>query len=532
MLLALSLVVPSAVAGAPVAHAATPPGSDIPGIPLPTSVVSGQLGGPVYDVVYSVVVPAGYVLVIGLAGATGTDFDLYLFDASATTVLSNTGLLTKSTGPTSAEHVSWATRIGGTFYVDLNGASNVEGTYTLSVQVVPDATQPVASLHIAGGATTVNTATVTLQLAGFDDLSGVTDMSLSDDGVNWSTPAPLENQLTWMLPLGDGLKTVWARVMNGVGLWSQPASVTVTLDTTSPSVVSFSPPDKAVVTTPRPVISVVFSEAIDESSWASLGLVLQSSTGGIWPGTYAYYPTIRTGTFTPSSDLLAGYVYLATIGNVRDLAGNMVAGAASWTLSYMPASSVTTAVAPRVSVAGSRVTLSGTASLPAGASLVIEARAGAATDYSPVGTIVPNGGRYSLSLIPSMNTAYRVSYAGSAVAGAASADATAVVRRAVTLTGISASTTNLAKIGRSVILRARVAPAGVAIVSFRLYRYDAAQRRWVLTGSYGRTTQADGLASLTWTPRSVGSWYWRVVVSPTPEFANNTSPVYRYAVSR
>ena len=150
----------------------------------------------------------------------------------------------------------------------------------------------------------------------------------------------------------------------------------------------------------------------------------------------------------------------------------------------------------------------------------------------PIGTIVPSGGRYSLTLVPPMNTDYRVSYSGSAVASAASADAAAIVRRTVSLPGLSASTRQAARVGRPVTLRAQIAPAGVATVSFRLYRYDASRRHWVYAGSYGRSSQADGTASLTWTPRAVGSFYWRVVVYPTPEFANNISPVYRYTVSR
>ncbi len=531
-LLALSMAVPWTMAEAPAARAATPPESDIPGIPLPAPVVSGLLGGPIYDVVYRIDVPAGYVLLAGLAGTAGTDFDLYLFAADATTVLSNTGLLTKSTGPTSSEHVSWPTTIGGTFYLDLNGASNVEGTYTLSVQVVPDSTPPVASLHVAGSATVVNTTSVTLQLAGFDDLSGVTEMSLSNDDLNWSAPAPLQNQFTWMIPAGDGLKTVWAKVMNGVGLWSQPVSVNVTLDTTGPTVSSFSPEDRAVLTTPRPTISVVFSEPIDDSTWMNLGLILQSSTGGIVPGSYLYYPTTRTGTFTPASDLQAGYVYIAAVGDVRDLAGNKVSGAPSWTFSYLPTSSVTASLTPRVSVVGTSVTLSGTATLPPGASLQLESRARAATDYSPVEQIVSSNGKYSLTLIPSENTNYRVSYAGSAVASPASAEAAAIVRRTVSLTNVTATTRHTARIGRPVTLQAQVAPAGITTVSFRLYRYDTARRRWVYAGSHGRKTTADGTASLTWTPSSTGSWYWRVVVYPTPEFANNISPVYRYSVSR
>ena len=531
-LLALAMAVPWTVISAPGARAATPPESDIPGIPLPSSVVSGLLGGPIYDVVYRIDVPAGYVLVAGLTGTPGTDFDLYLFAANATTVVSNTGLLTKSTGPTSSEHISWPTPIGGTYYLDLNGASNVEGTYTLSVQVVPDPTPPAASLHLANGVAEVNSTTVQLLLAGFDDLSGVTEMSLSNDGVNWSAPAPIQTQVAWEIPAGDGPKTVWAKVMNGVGLWSQPVSVTVTLDTTSPTVVSVSPPAATAAATARPVISVVFSKPIDPSSWQSLGLIVQSASGEILPGAYLYYPATRTGTFTPSADLLPGYAYIVSIGAVVDLAGNKVAPTASWTLSYVPRSAVTAAVLPRVSVTGTRVTLSGTASLPAGAQLQLEAKEGSAADFTPVGSITPSGGRYALTLTPAMNTRYRVSYAASAVATAASAEAVALVRRTVVLTGVSASVAHSARVGRAVTLRAQVGPAGSVSVSFRLYRYDAARRRWVYAGSYGRTTSPAGQASLTWTPKAAGRWYWRVVVGSTTAFANNISPVYRYPVSR
>ncbi len=104
---------------------AADPSSDVPGMPLPGPVAAGRLGGAIYDVVYSLSVAPGYVIVASLTGTAGTDFDIYLFDATATTVVSNAGLLTKSTGPTSTESISWPSRFGGTYYIDLNGATVV-----------------------------------------------------------------------------------------------------------------------------------------------------------------------------------------------------------------------------------------------------------------------------------------------------------------------------------------------------------------------------------------------------------------------
>ncbi|MBF8290776.1 MAG: hypothetical protein HW391_1744 [Chloroflexi bacterium] len=530
VLLSLALALPNAVLWTRTASAATPPESDIPGIALPGPVVNGQLGGPIYDVVYQVVVPAGYVIVAGLTGSAGTDFDLYLFDSSATTVLGTAGLLTKSIGPASSEAVSWPTRIGGTFYLDLNGASDVQGTYTLSVQVVPDSTPPSAVLLVAGGVTRVSTPQVSLQIAGFDDVSGVTEMSLSYDGVNYLPPVPLLTQFEWTLSAGDGLKRIWARVINGVGLYSPPVSASVYLDTTRPGVTAVTPVDGATVTTARPVISVQFDEAIVASTWANLGLVVQSAFGGIVPGTLVYYPSTRTGTFTPSVDLVPGYVYFLTIADVRDVAGNRVT-ASSWTLKYLRPASVAAVATPSVVVFGASVTVGGAVTLPAGESLQLDVREGGATAYAPVGPILPSGSGYSVTLTPAMNTYYRVNYPGSPTTIAASAEVRVLVRRGVAVLGSASSVVRTATAGRPVAITAQVTPAGVAAVSFRLYRYDVSRGKYVYAGSFGRSTGTDGRATLNWTP-SAGRWYWRVSVPSTPQYANNLSATYRYTVSR
>ena len=79
-------------------------------------------------------------------------------------------------------------------------------------------------------------------------------------------------------------------------------------------------------------------------------------------------------------------------------------------------------------------------------------------------------------------------------------------------------------------ITAQLSPAGVATVSFRLYRYNTSRRLYVYAGSFGRSTGTDGRASLSWTPKA-GRWYWRVAAPSTTEFANNLSPTYRYTVS-
>jgi hypothetical protein len=525
----VALIVGSGLLAAPPTVAADQ-SSNIPGIPLPAPVVSGQLGGPIFDVVYRLDVPAGYVIVAGLGGTTGTDFDLFLFDSSATSVGSNIGLLASSTGPASSEQLSWPTRLGGIFYLDLFGASDVQGTYTLSVQIVLDPTPPTARLIVANGISLVNSLQITLQLITFDDLSGVTEMSLSADGINYLPAVPIQSQFSWILSEGDGPKRVWVRVTNGTGLISAPASVLVTLDTTGPLVTDSEPVPNTAVTVARPLISVTFDEPVVATTWSNLGLVMQAATGGIVPGEYAYYPTTLTGTFTPSADLVPGLVYILTVGDVRDPAGNRVRDAGSWALKRLLPTAVSLTANRTVVVVGEAVDLKGTASVPVGDSVVLEVKPGGVADFTTERTFLPVNGAFGLSFVSSGNVTYRASYPSTPTTiGSASKDVRILVRRKVVLLGPGPATTRTVTAGKPVILTTQVTPAGVASVSFRLYRFDAALGGYRYAGSFGRKTDASGRATMSWTP-SAGRFYWRVAVLPSPTFANNTTSAYRWTV--
>ena len=217
-LISLAVIVASLAPMAPGVRAAIPPESDIPGIVFSGPVVTGRLGGPIYDVVYRVDVQPGYVIVAGLSGTAGTDFDLYLFNSTATTVLSNQGLLAKSTGPASAETLSYPSFAGGTYYIDLNGATDVEGTYALTVQLVPDQSAPIASLLLADGRPTTNSTTVKVRLTAYAGLAGIAQMAFSPDGIAFTAWESYTIETTWTFPVGDGTKTLWAKVRSGTGV--------------------------------------------------------------------------------------------------------------------------------------------------------------------------------------------------------------------------------------------------------------------------------------------------------------------------
>lgn len=531
-LLALALGVVGAHPLASVARAATPPGSDIPGIALPGPVVSGPLGGPIYDVVYRIDVPAGHVLLVGLTGSAGTDFDLYLYAPTATTVHSLDWVLAKSTGPTSTEQIFWPSRIELPVYLDLNGASEVQGTYNLTVQVVPDPTPPVVGSSLVGGGVRTNQTTVTLQVNGYDDLSGVTEMSFSSDGLAWLPWEPFANTRAWDLLPGDGQKTVWVRVVNGVGVTSDPVALTVTLDTTPPAIVDRSPPADSTINVLRPTLTVTFNEPLDPSSWQSNGLVMQASTGAIVGGSFAYLPATNTGTFTPTAPLTLGSLYIVTVGAVRDLAGNVAGPIGSWTLKPLLATSLSLAASPGVVVYGSTTTISGRAPVPSSGGATLQQRAASSAEFTAVPGVPTVSGTFSFNLTPRSNSVYRLSYAGSGVAAASvSAEVQVLVRRGVRLLGSAPSTVRTATAGKVVPITAQLAPAGPAVVTFRAYRYDTSRARYILVGSFGRLADATGRATVRWTP-SAGRWYWQVIVPPSATFANNTSAAYRWVVSR
>ena len=529
LLAAASLV--GVAAATPVAADQT---SDIPGTALPGTVTSGLLGGPIYDVVFHVDVPAGSVIVASMTGTVGTDFDLYLFDQTATTVVSNTGLVAKSTGPTSTESVSFPSRSGGTYYIDLNGASNVEGTYTLTVQLVPDATPPALSLRLGQGHLTTNQTTVSVEVFAVDDLSGVTEMAFSADGTVFGPWQAFARSSSWTFPAGDGTKTLWAKVRNGVGLESAVASATIVLDTVAPAITAVTPPQGARVSGLRPTFTVRFDKAIDPASWSPYGLIVQAASGVLVTGRGSLDPAGQLGTFVPAADLVAGAPYIVTVGPVTDLAGNRVASLGSWIVTPLLPSRVTLATAPAVVARGGSAVLSGVAS-GVGADATLGMTSQPATGAAVTVAVLPVGadGRVQLTVRPAMNTTYSLSYPGTSTIAPAQAEVRVIVRRSVALVGVTSSSVASARVGRSVRILASVGPAAAGVsVSLRMYRYDAARRLWVYAGSRGRTTDATGRVSYTWTPTSPGSFYWRAVVASTAEYANNTSPVYRWSVSR
>jgi hypothetical protein len=506
--------------------------SDIPGIPMPAGVATGLLGGDIYDVVYSLDVAPGTVILASLAGPVGTDFDLYLFDASATTVVTNLGVVAHSTGPTSSESLSYATSVGGRFYIDLNSATEAVGTFTLAVQVVADR-PPVASVVLDAGRALTNRTTVSVSVEATGSLSGLSQLAFSPDGTTWEPWQPYQAVTSWTFPDGDGTKTLWARVENGAGAVSAPASASIVLDTERPGVTVVDPPVNDDLVGPRPTITVTFSEPIDPASWTQMGLLVQTPDGMLVPGAFAV-TTPTTGFYQPTVDLVIGSAYVMTVGAVRDVAGNLVAPIGSWVAVDRPGPTLAVAATPRVLNRGATTLLSGRLTAPTGiASLTLEALPAGALQTVALGSVpVAADGSFSVRVTPSSTTEYRLRVPATGGFGAGSASAVVSVRRAVRLNG-SASAVHMGHVGAGKSIVASVGPvAGGVGVAFRLERWNAVARSWRLVGTLNRRTDTAGRASVSWTPSGGGLYRWRATAASTPDYSTGASAWVRWSIGR
>jgi N-acetylneuraminic acid mutarotase len=137
-----------------------------------------------------------------------------------------------ATMPTARHGLSTAVLDGVLYAVAGEGPSGISGIFERAL-IREDTTAPtVSSFQINGGATASASQAATLSLTATDDLSGVAQMSFSNNGgTAWSDWESYGTTKTWTLASGDGPKSVLARVRDATGHVSQPTSDAIQLDT-------------------------------------------------------------------------------------------------------------------------------------------------------------------------------------------------------------------------------------------------------------------------------------------------------------
>jgi hypothetical protein len=125
---------------------------------------------------------------------------------------------------------------------------------TYSDSIILDTAAPTGSIVINSGDDFAASTSVTLSFTSADATSGVSDISVSNDGI-WDTEpweAPTSTKL-WSLTSGNGTKTVYYKIRDKAGLTSLTYYDTIALGAPSPTPTPTPTPTPASSPTPTPI---------------------------------------------------------------------------------------------------------------------------------------------------------------------------------------------------------------------------------------------------------------------------------------
>ena len=189
-------------------------------------------------------------------------------------------------------------------------------------------------------------------------------------------------------------------------------------DTTPPTISSVTPANSATNISTGTSVTARFSEPLNASTVTSTSFTLSAPSGSVF-ASVSYNGSTNTATLQPSSALAASTTYTARVNGVKDVAGNMLAAAYSWTFSTAAAPPVDStpptviATSPADSAAGVSIATSVTATFSealnastiSGATFQLRGPGGpvaATVSYDTVGKIA--------TLTPSTNLSAGIAY--------------------------------------------------------------------------------------------------------------------------
>jgi hypothetical protein len=237
--------------------------------------------------------------------------------------------------------VSGATTLQGTLTLK-NGKVIIGGLVISSDTTSPSvtATRPVsaatnvtyntaltATFNEKMDATTVNASNFTLKYGISNAVSG--KVSYSGTTATFKPDSVLLPNTTYTATITAGVKDQAGNFMASPFSWNFTTGTTP--DTIPPSVISTSPNDGVINVDRNDVISAMFSEAMDNSSFNAVTFTVKDSGGVAVSGSITYNDFTKTATFTPSTTLAYARTYTAKISkNVKDLAGNAMSSDKIW----------------------------------------------------------------------------------------------------------------------------------------------------------------------------------------------------------
>ena len=533
--LAVAIVVLAGLAPSQ-AYAATDNAIDIPGVLLVGSSVNSAVGGITYDRVWRLEVTAPRVLSIRLDPLeTGAELGLYLLANGITSLQDeffDIYTLKSSARAGGVQRITTAVS-PGTYYINVNGR-NVDRAhkFSLSVTLVPDPTPPIATLSVAGGKSAIDNALTTATITARDALSGVSSYRIRVAGESWSewTTVATISTLSLTVPVQlraiSGLQRVDLETRNSLGLVSDLASDSVTVDLALPRATRLTPTGvDGITTVAKPVVTYQFSEPMIAATWLTGGLSVAFADGQPVAGKFTYDSKLRRGSWVSTSNLPLGSTIVVSGGSPTDVAGNR-AEIEPFSLTYLaPTKLVAAAVSGKPFIdtpLNLRVTTTG---IEAGSTVWLERYTDAEWEGYRSTTLTLTGGRVNMPVPESGR--YRWRYQSDGLRKeAVSSEFTLAVRPRLTLTGLSISSTRSVVRGRVVTIAGVANPVSTP-VNLTLYSCNSSFSSCAPRETTPLVPGADGSFSLAWTPAK-GYWAWGVKSVATADFSAGSSPLYRF----
>ena len=153
-------------------------------------------------------------------------------------------------------------------------------------------------------------------------------------------------------PPSAGAKDSDGDPMSGSTAWS------FTTDALQPAVSSHTPASGATGVAVSALPSATFNEAVQSGT---VSFTLATSAGTTVAGTASYNSATNTETFTPTSPLVYGTTYTATVSGAKDTAGDAMSGPVTWSFTTDPLQPSVSSYTPASGATGAAVSSAPTA---------------------------------------------------------------------------------------------------------------------------------------------------------------------------
>jgi hypothetical protein len=333
---------------------------------------------------------------------------LYLYGEGSSSILTALPLVS-SAKPGGVQSVSVRMIRASTLYINVNGRNSDRAYgFTLLASILRDETPPLINSALSNSRSQSGRVCVAVRSA--DPISGITGIRLTDElgggDADWISFTGSGVHCT-ALAAGDGSRALTLRTRNGVDLASAPYRLTTIIDDAIPELIAVSPGGNLLLA-PRGAISWRFDGPVTTIAPLGSALSVFNQAGRSIEGKVTRSVNRRRFTWTPSSNIPAGSVLLASLGGVRDSAGN--------TLDFTD-----TRVITRKNITSLRITARAAASQPRiriiasanmlGQLIVIEAKS--MRGWTPLRTVTLTTTSLSVTLNVDAGSAVRATFAGS-----------------------------------------------------------------------------------------------------------------------